>query len=115
MHAIKEMSRQKGSPAGRVSTVRGAERGLRYGSPAGGTRRRINPHRGARMPEHRDPDCTGTWSFERESEGGSPGRVLCTVCGVRHPATLETTLDAMKENLLSVQLIALGLAGRLPS
>ncbi|HEX7240876.1 MAG TPA: hypothetical protein VF263_11455 [Longimicrobiaceae bacterium] len=64
------------------------------------------------MLEHRDPDCTGTWSLEPEETG--PGRVRCTVCTADYPATLEATLDAMKENLVSVQLIALGLTGRLP-
>jgi hypothetical protein len=40
--------------------------------------------------------------------------VRCTVCAAAHPATLDATLDAMKENLVGVQLIALGLTGRLP-
>lgn len=66
------------------------------------------------MLEHRDPECTGTWSLEPEMAEEKPGWVCCTVCGVRHPATLEATLDAMKENLVSVQLIALELTGRLP-
>ncbi|GEM_PF-2766860 len=66
------------------------------------------------MLEHRDPDCTGTWSLETEEGEEGPGRVRCTVCGVAYPATLEVTLDAMKENLISVQIIALGFTGRLP-
>lgn len=65
------------------------------------------------MLEHRDPDCTGTWTLE-PGEGGGRGRVRCPTCEASRPATLEATLDAMKENLLSVQLIALGLTGRLP-
>jgi hypothetical protein len=67
----------------------------------------------AHMLEHRDPDCTGTWTLEPD-EGGGRGRVRCPACEASRPATLEATLDAMKENLLSVQLIALGLTGRLP-
>jgi hypothetical protein len=63
------------------------------------------------MLEHRDPDCTGTWSLEPEG-GEVQASVRCTDCDVVHPATLEVTLDAMKENLVSVQLIALGLTGR---
>lgn len=38
----------------------------------------------------------------------------CPTCGASRPATLEVTPAAMKENLLSVQMIALGLTGRLP-
>jgi len=65
------------------------------------------------MLEHRDPDCTGTWMLEPE-EGGGRGRVCCPTCGASRPATLEATMAALKENLLSVQMIALGLTGRLP-
>ncbi|MET0398509.1 MAG: hypothetical protein ABW277_17075 [Longimicrobiaceae bacterium] len=65
------------------------------------------------MLEHREPECTGTWTLEPEEEGGR-GRVRCPTCGASRPATLDATLAAMKENLLSVQMIALGLTGRLP-
>jgi hypothetical protein len=75
--------------------------------------RRPITHREAQMLEHRDGDCTGTWSLEPGEEGGR-GRVRCPVCDAAHPATLQATLDAMKENLLSVQLLALALTGRLP-
>lgn len=64
------------------------------------------------MLEHRDPDCTGTWMLEPEEEEGR-ARVCCPTCGAYRPATLEATLAALKENLLSVQMIALGLTGRL--
>lgn len=65
------------------------------------------------MLDHRDPDCTGTWSIE-PPQGEERGEIRCTACQTSHPADLEATLDAMKENLVSVQLLALGLSGRLP-
>lgn len=65
------------------------------------------------MLEHRDPDCTGTWTLEPD-EGGGRARVCCPACGTSRPATLEATLDAMKENLIGLQMIALGLTGQLP-
>ncbi len=65
------------------------------------------------MLEHRGPDCTGTWKIEPRDESGAPGEVICRVCGRCYPGTLPVMLAAMRENLLTIQLLTLGLAGRL--
>jgi uncharacterized protein YbaR (Trm112 family) len=65
------------------------------------------------MLEHRGPDCTGTWKIDAREESGAKGEVRCRVCRRRYPATLPVMLAAMRENLLTIQMLALGLAGRL--
>lgn len=65
------------------------------------------------MLEHGDPDCTGTWSLEPEADGEATASVRCATCERRYPAELGLTLEAIRENLLSVQLLALSLTGRL--
>lgn len=65
------------------------------------------------MVEHRDPDCTGTWTLEPEDPRLGRQRVRCTVCAADYPADVGATLEAMQQNLVSMQLITLGLMGRL--
>jgi hypothetical protein len=63
------------------------------------------------MPEHQNPDCTGTWELEPHED--RPAELRCTRCPAQFPATAEHSIEAVRENLLSISLIVMGLAGRL--
>lgn len=62
------------------------------------------------MPEHESPECTGTWMLDGEPDGGAV--LCCSRCAAHYPATAEYSLAAVRENLLSINLMVLGLAGR---
>jgi hypothetical protein len=63
------------------------------------------------MTEHEDPDCTGTWVLDAEAK--EKAELYCTRCSARYAATAEHSLAAVRENLLSISLMVMGLAGRL--
>jgi hypothetical protein len=62
------------------------------------------------MLAHADPDCTGTWVLAPPNK--ERAQLCCTRCAARLPATAEQSLAAVRENLLSIQLMVMGLAGR---
>jgi hypothetical protein len=62
------------------------------------------------MAEHESPECTGTWMLE--AAGGEQAALRCSRCAARYEATAERSLAAVRENLLSISLLVMGLAGR---